>query len=217
MLDRPAWRVFSLLSLLLLLVLPAGGCCSMARLFCGPDKTPWVPIDFSTPEKSVRTLLEALRRDDPERVYECLSHRYRDELKIDNGLTQLAWPKIREQNPGLHVAGYAEVPAATRIDADRARIELNVEGYPLVLELVRQRSWQVQWQRDGGPELAKGEVVPTFTKVASGKSDEDGRVQMQITLDLKTSADPDELLRDLQRGGLFAEWKVDRMSSPPKP
>jgi hypothetical protein len=204
----------SSLLVLFLLCAPTSGCCSLARLFCGPDTSPWISVDYTTPERSVRTLLEALRRDDPQVVYDCLSNRYRDELQIDSGTTQLAWPKLREQNPGLHVAGYAEVPASTRLADDHARITLDIEGHALVVDLVRQRSWQVHWQRAGGPPFAKGAAIPTFATVAQGNSTDDGRVQLQITLDVKSSAAPDELLRDLQRAGIVAEWKVDRLAMP---
>ena len=31
------------------LLLAASGCCSLARLFCGPDTSAWLPIDYATP------------------------------------------------------------------------------------------------------------------------------------------------------------------------
>ena len=36
-------------ALVLCALLPTGGCCSFARFFCGPDKTPWVSVDFDAP------------------------------------------------------------------------------------------------------------------------------------------------------------------------
>ena len=129
-------RVASL-SLLLLLLLPLHGCCSMARLFCGPDRTKWVPVDHASPEAAVRTLLEALRRDDPEMVYLSLSTAYQQRLHLDHATAQLAWARFTEANPGLHVAGYAKVPAAVRHGADRASMSLSIEGHELRVHLVR--------------------------------------------------------------------------------
>lgn len=130
-------------------VSPAGGCCTLARLFCGPDRTPWVSVDFATPERTVRTLLEALRRDDPEIVYLSLSSDFRDRLGVDSQSAKLAWPKIREQNPGLHLAGYAEVPPAVRRAPDRADVRLDVEGQAIEIELVREAYWLVRYERPG--------------------------------------------------------------------
>jgi hypothetical protein len=143
-------RRFSLL-VLAATALPLTGCCSLARLFCGPDRSPWVSVDFQSPELAVRTFLEALRRDNATVAYECLSESFRTRLGIDESMTRLIWPKIREQNPGLHLAGYADVAAPT-IDPknpDRAGVLLNVEGTEIGLNLVRQFHWEVRYQRPG--------------------------------------------------------------------
>ena len=119
-------------------VLPLAGCCTIARGLCGPDRTPWVQVDFATPEATARTFLEALRRDDPDVVYRCLSHECRKRMGIDGLAAQLAWTEVRRQHPYLHVAGYATVPAAERLAADRARVQRDVVGAAVVVELVRQ-------------------------------------------------------------------------------
>jgi hypothetical protein len=133
-------------TLAMLAALPLAGCCTMARFFCGPDRTPWVSVDYSTPEATVRTLLEALRREVPEIVYECLADAYAQQLGVDQMTVQLAWPRIVEQNPGLHVAGYAEVPMAQRTGPDTATVELAIEGRPVTIELVRQARWQARFE-----------------------------------------------------------------------
>ncbi|MBL8754505.1 MAG: hypothetical protein JNK15_14470 [Planctomycetes bacterium] len=195
-----------------LALVPTGGCCSLARLFCGPDKTPWVSVDFTTPERTVRTLLEALRRDDPEVVYECLSHGFRSQKGIDSATAQIVWPKIRAEAPGLHVAGYADVPTSQRLGPDRARIDLDIEGRALVVELVRQRATQVRWQRAGQAPMEKGAVVTDFAPLLDLDDDEDGRLRVQITFEVKSSSDPAAILGDLAVAGLVAEWKVDRLA-----
>lgn len=152
----------SLLALLVLAV-PQAGCCSLARLFCGPDRTPWVPVSFETPEHTVRTLLEALRRDDPEVLYQCLSQEYCRQKGLDSVAVTVAWQQIRQENPGLHVAGYATVPAATRLDDDHAVVRLDVEGQPLEVGLVRENRWRVRYRREDGTAGDQGARVDAFT------------------------------------------------------
>jgi len=193
--------------------LPLPGCCSLARLFCGPDRTPWISVDFATPEAAARTLLEALRRDEPEIVYRALSHAYRDRLGLDQAAAVLAWQKIRADNPGLHVAGYAEVPAATAIDADRARILLTIEGQRVELEVVRQRKWEVRWRRSSGTLAEPGGNLAAFDARAAITENDDGR---SATLRLEPFVLPfgSEVptLAAIEQAGLVAEWKVDRIA-----
>lgn len=167
---------------LLALSLPLSGCCSMARFFCGPDRTPWVSVDYTSPEKAVRTLLEALRRDEPEVVYLSLSNDYRRQLGVDATTMQLAWPKIRAENPGLHVAGYAEVPPAEAVALDRAVVQLQIEGYPVEIQVIRQAKWRVSWRRPNGT-LAEGvEPLQSFAShVHSERIDENDQPQTRMT------------------------------------
>lgn len=202
----------------LALVLPAPGCCSLARLFCGPDRSPWVSIDYRTPELAARTLLEALRRDEPEVVYASLSHAYRDRLGLDQATTVLAWERVRASNPGLHVAGYAEVPPATALAPDRARVALRIEGRRVDLDLVRQRKWEVRWRRPSGTLAEPGGNLPSF---AAWVTIEEGERARTATLRLQpftfaVGADlPDAAA--IEFAGLVAEWKVDDISMPADP
>ena len=138
------------LAIFALFALSLQGCCSFARLFCGPDRSPWVSVSFDTPEQTLRTFLEALRRDHPEVAYQCLSKSFRKELDIDQFTVNLAWAKIREQTPGLHLAGYATVPEI-QIDWVNGSgiVDMDVEGYPLTIRLIRETSWEVRYRRVG--------------------------------------------------------------------
>ncbi|MFT4512223.1 MAG: hypothetical protein ACI91B_000911 [Planctomycetota bacterium] len=138
-----------ILTVTALLALPLQSCCSLARLFCGPDKSEWISVRFDSPEHTVRTFLEALRRDDPDVVYQCLSEPLRKRLGVDQDTTKLIWPLLREKVPGLHLAGYATVPNATRPSPNEAAIDLDIEGRPLMLQLVRQCHWEVRYRREG--------------------------------------------------------------------
>ena len=137
------------LTVVALLALPLQSCCSLARLFCGPDKSEWVSVSFETPELTVRTFLEALRRDDPSVIYKCLSDPFRAELGVDQATMKLIWPQVRDQYPGLHLAGYATVPTAVFDDKGTAIINLDVEGQAMQLQLIRQCHWEVRYRRPG--------------------------------------------------------------------
>src|SRR5262245_17230718 len=153
--SRLAWSV--------LLLLPLSGCCTLARFFCGPDTTPWVSVRFETPRLAVQTLLEALRRDDPEIVYVSFSQAYQRHYAIDKMTFVTIWPRIREENRGLHVAGYAEVPDPTRIDADHARVTIDVVGRQVEIKLVRECWWELRYVRPDGTPGEPGARVPSFS------------------------------------------------------
>lgn len=125
----------------------------MARFFCGPDTTPWVPIAYDTPDATVRTFLEAVRRDQPNEVYRCLAPSFKAHHQLDGLLVQVAWDRLKEQVPGLHLLGYAEVPAApSRIADGGVTYEIEVEGRVLRLDLVRQSYWELRYRgKDGKP------------------------------------------------------------------
>ena len=128
----------------------------MARFFCGPDRTPWISIDFTTPEATVRTMLEALRRDEPEALYRCLASDYARSLGIDDWTMQLGWSKIVAANPGLHVAGYAQVPPARRLSADTAEVMVEVEGHTMHVRLRRSSQWRLRYERPPLPPEQPG-------------------------------------------------------------
>lgn len=218
-----AMRRISLLVLAATAV-PMSGCCSLARLFCGPDRSEWVSVDFRSPELAVRTFLEALRRDNATVAYECLSDGFRSNLKIDESMTRLIWPKIREQNPGLHLAGYADVAAPT-IDPrnpDRASVLLNVEGTEIGIRLVRQCHWEVRYRRPGDDipaemrDASYGRPVPDIGSV----------VEVRLTGDESEMSDVlfaplrvphfniDEIpLANIGFAGVERTWRIDSVTT----
>lgn len=205
---------------LTLALLPLGGCCSLARFFCGPDKTPWISVDYATPEKACATLLEALRRDDPEVVYQSLSLGYQRRYGLDHASAQVFWPRFREQNPGLHVVGYATVPAARFFGPDRARIELDVEGHHVQVDLARQALWEVDYRRPNGTLGSGGSILLTWSQVARIENLKDPldaasyaeRSQLWIA-PLEFGHDNiDQLPLDaIERVALSHKWKVDAL------
>jgi hypothetical protein len=140
---------------------PLSGCCSLARLFCGPDSSAWIQIDYSTPERTVHVLLEAVRRDNPQVVYESLAEEYRADLKLDRTSAQVAWQQLKDQTPGLHLLGYATVPPPTRLADDGATFVLDVEGRTLRIDLVRESFWEIAYRRPPEPKSDGSAPAPT--------------------------------------------------------
>ncbi len=203
----------SVILLLFALSLSAGGCCSVARFFCGADRTPWVSVDYATPELAVKTLLEALRRDEPEIVYLSLSDDYRNRLGLDAAVVSLAWTKLREQNPGLHVAGYAEVPAATHHDADHATIELSIEGRALTVDVVRQLKREVRFRRPNGTPAEPGQRLTTLVgiaEVAADDTDEVSTVRL-VPWTFRHDGLDSVPLAAIEFVGIEQQWKIDRL------
>lgn len=162
---------------------PLGGCCSMARLFCGPDRSAWISVRFDGPEQTVGTLLEALRRDDPETVYLCLADRYRRTLGLDGQTVKLAWQKVREAAPGLFLVGYAELPAPALRTPQEARFELLVEGYRLDVALACEPYWEVRYRRPDGSLGEFGRPAAdwaSYATVANLSDDEHDRSELRL-------------------------------------
>ncbi|MCK5943799.1 MAG: hypothetical protein KAI24_17575 [Planctomycetes bacterium] len=209
------------LSLLCFSALPLGGCCSIARAWCGPDRSPWVSVDFSTPERAVRTLLEALRRDQPEVVYDALSDDLRDRMGFDGMTLELAWPQVKERYPYLHVAGYADVPAATVRD-NEAVVQVDVEGNRLAIGLVRQCYWELRYQRPGEnvPDNARaarsGRRLDSLMGVVEVQLDEESEFDRSLVALLPQAVlhqNVDEIpISNIDFLGVHRIWKVTSLT-----
>lgn len=199
--------------------LPLGGCCALARGLCGPDTSPWVSVDFASPEAAARTFLEALRRDDPEVVYACLARDCRRELGIDGVAAQLAWPRIRAEHPYLHVAGYATVPAATRRGADAAILRLDVEGHAVELELVRQTKWEVRYRRADGSLYEPGAPVTDLQQWVALRADDAEERSTLAMQPLVFRHDGLEAvpLDAIEFAGVIREWRIRRWRDGARP
>jgi hypothetical protein len=195
----------------LALTLPQAGCCSLARLFCGPDRTPWVSVDYSTPERAVRTLLEALRRDEPEIVYLSLTDDCRREMKLDNATVKLIWPEFREQNPYLHVAGYAEVPPVTRTSPDRAEVVLDIEGHRLQVRLRRELFRGLRWTRTNGTPADPGDRPETMQAVLRVDVDDEGDTPISTIAPSPWQAPVAVPIDALEFAGIEAKWRIDAL------
>lgn len=141
------------------LLLSLSSCCTLSRLFCGPDDSRWVSIAHDTPEATVATLLEAIRRDAPEIVVGCLSAALRRQNGLDSVTAQLAWEQLEQQVPGLHLAGYAKIPPPESHTRGSARFVIDVEGHRLRIDLVQESFREIVYERPGGMPAGRS-LVP---------------------------------------------------------
>ncbi|MCA8964329.1 MAG: hypothetical protein KDC48_05570 [Planctomycetes bacterium] len=197
-------------------MLPLGGCCSMARFFCGPDRTPWISVNFDTPERAVSTLLEAIRRDEPQIVYLSLADEYRRRLRLDAAAAQLAWARLREENPGLHVVGYAEVPPPTRLADDGASFELTIEGTRVDVEVVRESLWEIRYRRPDHSLGEDGAVITSWSPYAKVEAldnpDRDLSVLTVTPMRFEHEGVDAVPLEAIEHAALTRRWKVARIS-----
>ena len=211
-------------SLSLCLALPllatTQGCCSVARLFCGPEQSRWVPLAYDTPQATLGTFLEALRRDNPDQVLRCLSESYKEQHGLNSAAIQVAWDQLRKEIPRLYMAGYLEVPAEPSHRSDRmCSYNLDVDGSSLQIDLVRQSYVQVVYQLQDGTVVDGGHSLPrdAWTGAASIEAkgfDPDSNPQSAVDLLPIVFAHPRyrELTTDqLQSVAIGREWKISNL------
>src|SRR5436190_6065004 len=206
----------------IVLLLPLPGCCSLARFFCGPDRTEWVSVDRATPEDAVKTLLESLRRSNPQILYDSLSDRYRDQLGVTGLIVTVGWEKFCEANPGLHVAGYAQVPAPTVLTDDRAEFTLDVEGTKVDVRVVRQLRARVTYRSDNGAQLDKSDPLTRFAEVAMiapepGLPEGKERSRLTMTLTVRHPYADEVPLSRIDAAGIETVWKIDDIHTQQAP
>lgn len=144
----------------LLASLPLTSCCTLARLFCGPDHSPWVPIAHDTPRATLATFLEAVRRDDPERAYQCLGQQFKQAHGIDGILLNALWERMRAEVPGFHLLGYATLPDAPTREVDGGvTYVVEAEGHQVTIDLVRQSYYEVRYRDATGLVRHPGKVL----------------------------------------------------------
>ena len=201
---------------------PLSGCCSLARFFCGPDRSEWVSERYDTPRQTVQTLFEAIRRDDAEVVYLCLAKSCRQRLGLDGLTTQIAWERLREKVPGLHVAGYAEIPEPVLHGEAPASVTVTVEGWRVDVELERQAYREIRYRRADGNAAEQSEVIGSLRERARLELDpsidrwrpwleEEGEVRSTVQLDAMPFFRPLDAvvtMEAIEHIALTHRWKV---------
>lgn len=204
-------------------LLPLTGCCTMARLFCGPDRTPWVPIAHDTARATLATFLEAVRRDDPLRVYQCLAPSYIRANDLDYQLVTAFWERLCREVPA-HMLGYAELPAAPiRIQDDGVTYAIEIEGRVLHIDLVRQSFWEVRYRApDGSPRETSRNLdfasLNGFVAVTPQPEDPaDGTPRSRVMLrplEVEHPATKALRLEDVDSVTVGREWKIAAIGGP---
>jgi hypothetical protein len=196
----------------LLPVLAAPGCCSLARLFCGPDKSEWVQIGFATPEATVKTFLEAIRRDDPSVISLCLGQDYKQRTGLDLMTINVAWEQMKAKVTGIHLAGYASVPPAQPHTGNDATIHLDIEGHPLDIDLHRSAYWEASYLDSRGVAQEPGASAPSLDQLAHVQAQGDEESTLQVAPQpLKRSA---EDVATLLHFAIGYEWKIADLRTP---
>lgn len=191
--------------------LGSGGCCSLATLFCGPDRSRWVSRDYRTPEAAVASFLEAIRRDRPDVVYESLSEAAKTRYGLPGVFeSTVAWERLKREISGLHLAGTATVSAPTTEPDGRTRFDLRVAGRTLVAWLVEQPFWEVWYALEGADGLeSAGRFVDqsTLADMLVVQSEEEMAVVAHVRDDLL----PELSKRQIREVRVGRMWKVDEL------
>ena len=93
-------------------------------------------------------------------IYTCLTERFKQRLGGSLEV-QVAWDKIKEEVPGIHLLGYAEIPPPTRTGPEAVRIIVEAAGQQVCFDLVRQSFEELVYERGEG--YAPGECRRQLT------------------------------------------------------
>ena len=198
-----AARILALIGL----TLPPGGCCTMARLFCGPDDSRWISESYASPEAALATFQESLRRADRRALLRCLAESYRQRHELETLSIEIAWRKLTERIPGLHLLGTAEIEEQAVLPDGRRTAVLAVAGHRLLVTLARRSSWELRWTGADGATIEDGAYVPALDPLLIASHEpEAGRTRIAITLPpIDGRVDP----QTLTHAALVVEWKVE--------
>jgi hypothetical protein len=190
------------------LALPCGGCCALASMFCGPDRSHWVDPGFSTPAAAVATFQEALRREHAPVLRESLAEGFKERTGVVGAIEfEVLRRELKKQVPHLHLLGEAEVGSFTTLGPDRVRTTLVRSGYRVRLELVRQRYCEVRYLVHGEPERP-GRYVASFRGLLAIERDDLGRASVRLQLPPLPLAEG-IAADDVEWAGIDAQWKID--------
>jgi len=218
---KMACRMSSRSVVLLGFLLPLSGCCSLARLFCGPDTSPWISERYDTPTNTVATFFEAIRRDAPDVIGQCLAESFRKQNQLDSLTVQLAWQSLCDQNPGLHLAGYAQVPKPTQWTISGAVFDVEVQGIKMRLELVRESSLEITHRRDNGTPaedrrpITRWNVTPRVERIQDTDPEQSRFVIDPLVFEHEGEAKVS--LESIERAGLVRVWKISGLRVQPTP
>src|SRR5690606_1060088 len=156
---------------------------------------------------------EAIRRADTVAITRCLSEDFKQQTGVRGVLeTALVWQRLREEVPGIHLLGYAEVSERRPLGPGRCEYELEIAGRRLTVRLIRQPYWELAWiyDPDDPDDLEpRGEPLTDLGSVLDTRLDEDEGTT-DVAIRLPPIDVPVELDR-IQRAAVGFEWKVQRI------
>ncbi len=196
----------------LVVLLPTGGCCTIARLLCGPDKSRWVPREYRTPDEALATFLEAIRRDQPVFIHESLSEKAKQRYGLPGVFeSTVAWERLKREVAGLHLAGDATLSAPIREADGRVRYDLAVSGRSLTVRLVEQAFWELSYTNHPNGEIERaGRFVDekTLTRMLVVQQTE----EPGLTATIREPSLPELAPTQLREVRLGYAWKVDEVT-----
>ncbi len=198
------------------------GCCTLAELWCGPDQSEWVQVDFDTPDATIKTFREAFRRRALREIKNCLSEQCKRDTQLVGAMeVGLAWEHFEADNPGIHLLGNAEISSPQANPDGTITYILERSGYQFEVTLIRQAYWEVLYYKDKDhptPHLAGYYIsdaeLQGLLKVRSEKLIEDGEVMGYEHAVSGESPQTNEIHRDtlstkdLHRVAFGRNWKV---------
>lgn len=187
---------------LALLILP---CLTSCCFLCGGDTKPLVPVAWDEPRQALETLLVAIENDDARRIYESLGPSLKKEQGIDGMAFAVAWEKLRQEQPYLHVAGRASVIRMKQVSPRERLYLMGVHGQRFTIQLEELSYWQVLLQDEDELTRLGAYLSPTlFEKSILSVSPDEGRILVEFK--------NDELFgirkSDIRGLRLATEWKV---------
>lgn len=164
-------------SLIAMLSLPVmlsmQGCCTLFGVFgCGTG-IPITEVSWDSPRRALTTMLTAIRASDSKVIYESLSEGFKKANGVDGLGFAVAWEKLRDQIPGLHLAGDAEVvehgpmrdPAGNPIEGSR-RYLLDAHGYRFEVEFGSFAYWDVAVESEDREDVrVVGRYLPSLDEI----------------------------------------------------
>ena len=134
----------------LILLLPAGGCCTMSQglsaLFCGP-RPPLPRRSHLTARQALDTFVAAVATDDSRTIWETVGPDLKKRWGIGRLEWEIGWTKIKADTFGIHLVDQAErskpvtLPATATRKFPLVRYRLSLAG-TVIEVLLRQYSYK---------------------------------------------------------------------------
>lgn len=111
-----------------------------------PEPAAWLAVGYRTPEETFRTFQTALRADQLDLEYRCLSYR----LKQESVRNQALYRTFRAELPWLKYAAWAEIVEVRELAAGRRRVVARVDRW------FYDRTFAIDFEREDYYELWQG-------------------------------------------------------------